>query len=254
MTAPRREDDELQLSAYCDGELDAASASELRRRMARSASLMVRYQRLVSLRKAVRCLPEFGMPSNLATRIQSQLDVEAPSNVTALPGRNLLRLKPAAVFASADAISSSAVALMKKFGQPNNVAAEIVAAHMRRLLTSQPFDMASSDRHAVEPWFAEHFVASPEIPDLAERGFTLLGGRADVIGPDPAATIVYQYGAHIVSLTALGPGQAIAEQTIAGYNVRSWRDAEFTYVAVSDLPGEELAMFERAFFAERTRP
>ena len=194
------------------------------------------------------------MPSNLATRIQSQLEAEAPSNVTALPDRNRSRQKPAAVLASGAAISSSAVALMKKSGRPNNVAAEIVAAHMRRLPGSQPFDIVSSDRHVVEAWFTEHPVASPGIPDLAERGGTLLGGRVDIIGAEPVATLVYRYIARIVSLTALGPDQAILEQTIAGYGVRSWRDAEFTYVAVSDLAGEKLAMFERAFFAERTRP
>jgi anti-sigma factor RsiW len=36
--------------------------------------------------------------------------------------------------------------------------------------------------------------------------------------------------------------------------VRSWSDAEFTYVAVSDLPSPDLATFESAFSAESAVP
>jgi anti-sigma factor RsiW len=41
----------------------------------------------------------------------------------------------------------------------------------------------------------------------------------------------------------------VPEQTIAGYNVRSWSDGNFTYVAVGDLPSADLAVFEREFAA-----
>jgi hypothetical protein len=41
---------------------------------------------------------------------------------------------------------------------------------------------------------------------------------------------------------------------ISGYNVRSWSDGNFTYVAVSDLPGADLTAFERAFSAAAPAP
>jgi anti-sigma factor RsiW len=85
------------------------------------------------------------------------------------------------------------------------------------------------------------------VVDLAAQGFVLLGGRVDVVGHDPVATIVYKHAAHTVSLTTLPPGQSVSGQTIAGYNVRSWSDAQFTYIAVSDLASTDLATFERAF-------
>ena len=87
------------------------------------------------------------------------------------------------------------------------------------------------------------------MPDLATQGFSLLGGRVDVIGNSPVATIVYKHAAHTVSLTTLRAGQKVPDQTIAGYNVRSWSDANFTYVAVCDLPSVDLAAFESAFSA-----
>jgi anti-sigma factor RsiW len=92
------------------------------------------------------------------------------------------------------------------------------------------------------------------VPDLAAQGFALLGGRVDVVGHDPVATIVYKHAAHTVSLTTLRPGQSVSEQMIAGYNVRSWSDPNFTYVAVSDLPGADLVAFERAFSAAAPTP
>jgi anti-sigma factor RsiW len=89
--------------------------------------------------------------------------------------------------------------------------------------------------------------------DLAAQGFTLAGGRVDVIGRDPVATIVYKRAAHAVSLSTLRPGQSLPAETIAGYNVHSWSDRDFTYVAVSDLPNEDLETFERAFSAGQSR-
>ena len=55
-------------------------------------------------------------------------------------------------------------------------------------------------------------------------------------------------------LTTLRPGQSVADQTIAGYNIRSWSDGNFTYVAVSDLPVADLKAFENAFSAASPAP
>ena len=43
MIASLRDSDELQLNAYCDGELDPASASEFERRLASDESLKARH-------------------------------------------------------------------------------------------------------------------------------------------------------------------------------------------------------------------
>jgi anti-sigma factor RsiW len=143
---------------------------------------------------------------------------------------------------------------IENFGQQEDVTNQVVAGHIRSLLAPQPFDIASSDRHTVKPWFTARLPESPQVPDLARQGFALLGGRVDVIGHDPVATIVYKHAAHTVSLTTLPHGQSVPEQTIAGYNVRSWSDGDFTYVAVSDLPSADLAAFQRAFSAAAPAP
>jgi anti-sigma factor RsiW len=254
MVASLRDNVEFQLNAYCDGELAPVSASEFERRLASDPSLQAQYARLLSLRQAVRSVPQVDVPLGLQARIQSSLDAERPSNVTVLRGRSwsFQALAAAAVFGAV--IASSVMMTMEQYGQRENVASQVVAGHIRSLLAPQPFDIASSDRHTVKPWFTGRLPESPQVPNLAAQGFALLGGRVDVVGHDPVATIVYKHAAHTVSLTTLRPDQTVSEQTIAGYNVRSWGDPNFTYVAVSDLPSADLEAFERAFSAATPAP
>src|ERR1700719_1364734 len=266
MSALIRENDELQMNAYCDGELDPASAIAFERRLADDESLKARYNRLLSLRRAVRSLPQYELPPGLQARINSALDADRSIQVGLPdePGRliqarrlrqrswSFQALAAAAVFGAV--ISSSVMMTIGRYDLRENVAREVVAGHIRGLLAPQPFDVASSDRHTVKPWFTSHLPESPQVPDLAAQGFVLLGGRVDVIGHDPVATIVYKHAAHTVSLTTLPPGRSVSDQAIAGYNVRSWSDAQFTYIAVSDLPSADLETFERAFSAGSPAP
>jgi anti-sigma factor RsiW len=247
MIASIKDNDELRMNAYCDGELDPASAIEFERRLADDESLKAQYDRLLSLRRAVRSVPQFEMPPDLQARINSALDADRPGQAGRLTRRSwsFQALAAAAVFGAV--ISSSVMLTIERYDQREDVARQIVAGHIRSLLAPQPFDVASSDRHAVKPWFTSRLPVSPQVPDLAAQGFMLVGGRVDVVGHDPVATIVYKHAAHTISLMTLPAGQSVSDQSIAGYNVRSWSDAQFTYIAVSDLASADLATFERAF-------
>src|SRR3984893_319855 len=266
MIASMRDNDQLQMNAYCDGELDPASAIEFERRLAGDETLKAQYNRLLSLRRTVRSLPQYDIPAGLQARIQSALDVDRPSQAERVgqAGRPVQARRPrqrswsfqalaaAAVFGAV--ISSSVMLTMERYDRHEDVAREVVAGDIRSLLAPQPFDGASSDRHTVKPWFTSRLPESPQVPDLAAQGFVLVGGRVDVVGHDPVATIVYKHAAHTISLTTLPPGRSVSDQAIAGYNGRIWRDAQFTYIAVSDLPSADLETFERAFSAGSPAP
>jgi len=264
MISPLKKTDDIELNAYCDGELDAAAVGEFERRLENDASLRARYERLMSLRQAIRALPRADLPASLRARIEARLDaerpdierpyIERPSNVVPLRRRSWSFQALAASAVLGAVISSSAMLTMQRFAQQDAIASEVVAGHIRGLLASEPFDVASSDRHTVKPWFTARLPESPQVPDLSAQGFNLLGGRIDVIGRSPVATIIYKHAAHTISLTTLRRGQSVPDEAIGGYNVRSWRDANFTYVAVSDLPGADLAAFERAFAAAEPAP
>jgi anti-sigma factor RsiW len=254
MIASATDNDELEINAYCDGELDPASAIEFERRLAEDEFLKAQYIRLLSLRRLLRSLPRYDVPSGLKTRMNSGLNSERP-HATQRPHQrswSFQALAAAALFGAV--ISSSVMLTIHRYNLREDVVYQVVAGHIRSQLAPLPFDVASSDRHAFKPWFTARVHESPQVVDLAAQGFVLVGGRVDVVGHDPVATIVYKHAAHTVSLTTLSPGQSVTERAIAGYNVRSWDDAECTYMAVSDLPSADLVTFERAFSAESTVP
>lgn len=253
MIASIKDDLALQMNAYCDGELDPASAIELERRLTDDKILRAQYIRLLSLRRSVRSLPQYDLPAGLQARIEATIDAESENQTAHARPRPRQRswsfqaLAAAVVFGAV--MSSSVLLTIERYSPREDVASQVVAGHIRSLLASQPFDVASSDRHTVKPWFTSRLPQSPQVVDLAAQGFMLIGGRVDVVDQAPVATIVYKHAAHTLSLTTLRPGQSVSDQAIAGYNVRSWSDAEFTYVAVSDLSSADLAAFEREFSA-----
>ena len=186
MIASVTDHDELQLNAYCDGELDLASAAAFERRLAEDETLRAQYTRLMSLRQGFRSLPQSDVPAGLRARIQSTLDAERPGRARVLRQRSwpLRALAAAAVFGAV--ISSSVMMTIAHLDQREGVASQVVAGHIRSLLAPQPFDVASSDRHTVKPWFTARLPESPQVPDLAAQGFTGIGAAGAHIGVEVA--------------------------------------------------------------------
>lgn len=249
MTLVTRGNDEWLLQAYCDGELDPASALAFEQRMAADEILAARHREIMELRHALSGLPQENVPDQLVSRIDAMLDAEhKPQRAWS---KSWLSMAAAALIGAA--LATSVMLTVERDSARQQVVQQAVASHIRGLLAPQPFDIASSDRHTVKPWFTTRVAESPQVADLAAQGFPLVGGRVDVIGREPVATIVYRRAAHVISVMALPPGRDVPANAVVGYNVRSWHDADFTYVAVSDIPADELAMFEQAFAASLPR-
>lgn len=245
MTPSVSHNDDLTLQAYCDGELDAATAAAFERRLATDNDLQRRHDQVMALRTRLRGLSEDAPPADLTARIRANAGAR-PQRQRHWPWRAMAACLVIGILAG-----STPMWLIHRDQVSDQTASVIIGNHIRGALAPQSFDVASSDRHTVKPWFAARVPESPKVPDLAQAGFALVGGRIDVIGQTPVPTIVYKHAAHVVSVTALPQREAIAaDTTIAGYHLRSWRDGDFVYVAVSDIPETDLAAFERAFVAE----
>ena len=132
----------------------------------------------------------------------------------------------------------------------DDVAAEIVSAHIRALMAPQPIDVASSDHHTVKPWFNGKLAFAPTVVDLGAKGFPLVGGRIDVVKVAPVASLVYSHGKHLISLTEMsntgGGPEPLKRHLEQGYLALSWSDAGVTYWAVSDAASNELENFAAA--------
>lgn len=124
---------------------------------------------------------------------------------------------------------------------------DVVTAHVRSLLSEQAVQVASGDSHTVKPWFTGKVPFSPDVADLAARGFPLVGGRLDHVLDRPAAALVYSRRKHRISLFVLPQAHAAAsgefQGTRDGYNVVAWRRNGFAYFATSDLNATELLEF-----------
>jgi anti-sigma factor RsiW len=239
------QDDGL-LQAHVDGELDPASAAAFEQRLAADPGLRAHYQSLLSLRQLLRAVPHDEVPVD---RLRKRIDaaVEKPAG-----DRRSWRAIAAAMLIGA-VLGAGAMTALVRPDQGRETTSLVVTNHIRGLLAPQPFDIASSDRHEIKPWFTSRLPESPQIVDLGGDGFSLLGGRVDVLREQPVATVVYRHGGHTISLTTLRGSPAISGGSIAGYSVTTWREGEFTYVAVADLPDADLERFKRAFLAALSR-
>ncbi|HKA70709.1 MAG TPA: anti-sigma factor [Xanthobacteraceae bacterium] len=244
MTEPPRADDSLLLvHAYLDGELDAARALEVERRIASEPALAAERDRVAALRRLVHeRLPPEAVPAGLAARVERLAPLRRESSWRAL----------AASVALAAVLGSGVTWFALRADQTDAVADQVVASHIRALMV-QATDVNSSDRHTVKPWFNGRIPQAPRVVDLTHEGFPLVGGRIDVIGRTPVPTLVYRHRQHLISLvavpaTAEPPWQHRASD---GYNLVRWRDGDVAYWAVSDLGAGDLDRFAQAF---RTAP
>ena len=99
-----------------------------------------------------------------------------------------------------------------------------IASYVRGRLADQSFDVASSDRHTVKPWFAGKIAASTTVVDLKADGFALIGGRIDVIGETPVATLIYQRREHQIALSELPASLAARRPVGSGVARRFFAD------------------------------
>jgi|1186.fasta_scaffold274955_1 anti-sigma factor RsiW len=241
------EDTQLLLHAAVDGELDPASALAFERRLAAEPALAADRDRIVALRRALReSLPAEAAPERLRGAILAA--VRAKSGAARRTPPAWRTTAAAAVLAAT--IGSGATWLALQPGAGDRSLDAVLAGHMRSLIAPQPIDVASSDRHAVKPWFNGRVPFAPKVVDLTEDGFPLVGGRVDVVGGEPAATLVYRHRQHLISLTALPAERAVAaasERARDGFSVLRWSADGMAYWAVSDLGRPDLEAFAKLF-------
>jgi anti-sigma factor RsiW len=134
---------------------------------------------------------------------------------------------------------------------PGTLEQEVVDAHVRSLLAAHLFDVPSSDRHTVKPWFAGKLDFSPSVPDLATQGFELAGGRLDYLGHRTVASLVYRRRQHVINVfvwptTAADHAPRAGERN--GYNVVEQVHSGMAYWLVSDLNRNELEQLAALLF------
>jgi anti-sigma factor RsiW len=237
------DDPRLLVHAYCDGELDPANALALERRMAAEPQLAAERDRVMALKRAMaRLKPIAAAPPMLRGQIERAVGMRRPA-------RRPTWAALAASIALA-AVVSSGVTWSVLAPTGSVVADEVLNSHIRSLMAVQPYDVASSDQHTVKPWFNNKTTLSPRVVNLAANGFTLVGGRVDVIAKTPVPSLVYGYQKHLISVTQMqGALAPPPERTSDGYHVIGWTEAGVSYWAISDVGERQLDEFVKLYRA-----
>ncbi len=240
------------LHAYLDGELEAATAAEIKEHLASCPACSTAHDQGVALRAALRA---------------NSLHHAAPPGLRKSILRTIGRLEQPESRSRSQQwwqmiILGGSTAVMGALGgfwlaQPRaleTLPELAVAQHVASLSPAGPrIDVASSDRHTVRPWFQGRLEFAPAVRDLSAQGFELLGARVDHVGSRQAVAIVYRLHSHIIDVyswrTAAADAQPGREATIRGFNVIAWSDGDMSYAAVSDTDSAELARFAAAYRA-----
>jgi anti-sigma factor RsiW len=204
---------------------------------------------LTELRQTIReKAPYYRAPEHLAGRVQAAVRASARTE-----GRPKLSWAWAAALsmASAAAILWGAIVLRSAGAQPDLVAQEVVAGHVRSMMANHLMDVPSSDQHTVKPWFNGKLDFSPQVRDLTDEGFRLAGGRLDYMSGRAVAALVFQRRQHVINLfvwpsprAEAGGARVLAR---SGFNLVHWTSGGLEYWAVSDLNAAELQDFARIY-------
>ena len=236
----------LRVQAYFDGEVDAVAALEVERHAERCPECRALLEHLAATRARIRGELEFAAaPPQLRASIARLLGEEVRGATGQRAPRVPLRPRPFWLGALGGVGAALAAGLALFFLTPSRsdpILNDLVSAHVRSLMPEHLTDVVSTDRHTVKPWFAGHADVSPVVADFADRGYRLVGGRADYFDQQRVAVVVYQHGAHVINVfTWVAGRRALPEfATRSGYHIACWKLGNLQYCAVSDTGWDEL--------------
>lgn len=239
------------LSAYGDGELDAARKAEIERHLEQcpACSRIIAEDRAMAEAVALRAR-RFEAPAALREQVMANLRAEgAERRVLSFPQKHKSTVWAIAAVLLVGSFVAGVMISRRGAGERNFLAKQVVASHVRSLMATHLADVASSDHHTVKPWFDGKLTFSPPVVDLAAEGFPLVGGRLDYFDQHSVAALVYRRDKHIINLfvwpTNTTHTPPADEKTISvnGYHLVRWAEADLSFCAVSDLEVDELRQF-----------
>jgi anti-sigma factor RsiW len=242
------------LPGYLDQELGLSEALEFERHLEGCEQCRQVYaqHREVSaqLRQAIL---RVNAPPALAQRIEAALPSRRVPRETL--GKRLRRwigsgsLRWASVGATLASVVALSVSMNLYLAVPSpdqRLTQQLVDDHIRSLQSDHLFDVVSTDKHTVKPWFNGKLDFAPPVVDLAQQGYPLVGGRLDFVNQRPVAVMVYRYKLHPINLYVWPGNEAGAKPQVLeqrGYHLAHWSAAGMNYWAITDAGAGELDAF-----------
>lgn len=242
-------------SAFVDNELSATESLGVENHLRQCGECAAEVAALRALSAQIKQHAHYQSPDpTLSERVLAQIQtsenfVKPPEPMRRRPRRNWLQL--GGMMAAALLLTTSLNWYWNLRQSAARLRQEIVGSHIRSLLSQRPFDVASSDRHTVKPWFNGKIDFAPPVLDLSAQGYPLLGGRLDYLDQQTVAVVVYGRRKHVINLyLRREPGTGNAAPRLnqtSGYSLIEWQNGGMRLTAVSDLAASELLEFARLY-------
>ena len=256
-----------------DGELDAANTAAIETHLRGCADCRAELEQIQAVRELIAAAPlRERAPDSLHKRIDLMIKAEAgpapraqaaTRRPSATPGRfawagggvaaHVLNGRWASGAVTGLIAASLALAVVMPQLTQTDMEDQLVQSHVRSLLVGHLVDIQTSNRHVVKPWFNGKVDFAPPVPELADQGFPLVGGRLDYIDNHEVAAIVYRRHLHVINLFVRpAHSPSLAGEVVTrheGYSLVRWTAGGLEYWAVSDVETGDLRLFRQAYLA-----
>lgn len=232
------------LDAYLDDELAAADVLRFEAHLRECAACQADVEARRALIAQVRSAPlRYRMPPDLEQTLRRPATTE-----------RAIGPRPWWTQALAAGVVMGLLGLWVGHSIPRSDAGDAwVNAYVRSTLSAHAVDVESSSHHTVKPWLSGKLPFSPPVPELADQGDTLIGGRADYIERTPVAALRYQHGNHQIDVFVWPDSKSLelpaVGGAIEGFHVTTTQVPGFNAVIVSDLSARELDDFRERWRA-----
>jgi len=237
------------LGPYLDGELEETLQPEVKKHLGECLDCRKEADGIASFSSFVRTtMPIYKAPSKLKAKIRASLREES-----AAESDWFFRLRRPLIYAAAILVLGLILASVLRTFTPNKdqeLIAQAITNHARSLMVDHLVDVTSSDQHVVRPWFTGKLDYSPPIADLAEEGYTLVGGRIDMLDKRPVAAIVYRHGNQVINVFVWPVESRKIDFDVRsdrGYNFCGWNQAGLNYFCISAGTADDIEKFEDEF-------
>lgn len=230
-----------ELERYADDEVDAGALPAIEEHLRQCANCATSGLHIARMRHAIRDAMSAEEPSAaLRDRIQAQIRPRSSHR--------------AAWWTAAAAIVALAFLAVLLRPRAPSALPELVDMHVTMLASSNPVDVLSSDRHTVKPWFEGRIPFTVPVPDLAGTPFRVMGGRVVYWRATPAAYLLIGKAAHRISVFVFRDDLAPRDlhDVPSGVTTSVWRSGGLTFVAIGQVPPEDLQELSAAFAPRRS--
>lgn len=229
---------------YFDGELSAASTVEFKRHLEHCSDCVLEITAQEFVRESLQRAQLYELASgSLKQRIRAH--VRSGGRTAASPQRLIWRwlAAAAALLLVALFVWRMLPGLHDDDDYQAELAAGIVDAHVRSLQPGHLTNVDSTDQRTVKEWFDGKAGFAFPVRDLTNDGFSLLGGRLDIVQGRTVAVLAYARLGHVVNVFMWPTREAEASARVGarlGYQWVAWQKDKMEFCAVSDAPPTEL--------------